>query len=93
MPSPASYLMKVKKTPLMKNTIRARKRQLLEGTFDISSVCPNYRCVLLFDDIFDSGETLRAATQVLIDKGRIIDEKNGKLRVFVLTLTQTRTNQ
>ena len=92
-PAPSDYLIKVNETPLMKNTERTLKRQHLKDAYDIAPLRPNYKCVLLFDDIFDSGETLRAATQVLIKKGRIINEKNGKPRVFALTLTQTRKNE
>ena len=45
-----------------------------------------YRCVLLFDDIYRSGETLTEITDVLHKQGNIS-------HVLVLTLTQTRTKR
>ena len=92
-PAPSDYLTKVKATRLMKSTDHGMKRQYLKEAFDIPSLHRNYRCVLLFDDIFDSGETLSAATRVLLTKGSIYNKKNGKPRVFVLTLTQRITKQ
>lgn len=84
LPVCTDYLIKVKETELIKNLPDAeRKRAELQGAFVVQSQDLKGRCVLLFDDIYDSGETLTQATNVL-------DEQGGVSRVFVLTLTQTR---
>ena len=87
LPAVLNYLIKVKKTPPLKNLASDESRQeQLKGAFDLQSQNGNFRCVLLFDDIYRSGETLKEATHVLRIKG-------GVSCVLVLTLTQTRTKQ
>lgn len=87
LPAALNYLIKVKGTPPLKSLAHDYSRQeQLKGAFDLKSHIGNFRCVLLFDDIYRSGETLKEATHVLRDKG-------GVSRVLVLTLTQTRTKQ
>lgn len=87
LPAALNYLIKVKRTPPLKNLAHDESRQeQLKGAFDLQFQNGNFRCVLLFDDIYRSGETLKEATHVLRDKG-------GVSRVLVLTLTQTRTKQ
>ena len=87
LPAVLNYLIKVKRTPPRKNLAPDESRlEQLKGAFDLQFQNANFRCVLLFDDIYRSGETLKAATHVLRDKG-------GVSRVLVLTLTQTRTKQ
>lgn len=44
------------------------------------------RKVLLFDDLFRSGATMNAVTDVLLKKG-------GAPKVFALTLTRTRSSR
>lgn len=55
---------------IIKNAMR------MEGQLDKS------KAVLLFDDVFDSGSTLMAMTNIMID--------NGYDNIFVFTLTKTR---
>ncbi len=87
MPAALNYLIKVKRTPQLKNLAHDESRhEQLKGAFDLQSQNGNFRCVLLFDDIYRSGETLTEATHALRSKG-------GVSRVLVLTLTHTRTKQ
>ena len=90
----SNYLIKTKQTMPHKNLeSNESRREQLSGAFGIQSQSKNYRCVLLFDDIYRSGETLTEATRVLHERGHIYNNKNRKSRVFVLTLTQTRTRR
>ena len=87
LPAALNYLIKVKRTPPRKNLAPDESRQeQLKGAFDLQFQNANFRCVLLFDDIYRPGETLKEATHVLRTKG-------GVSCVLVLTLTQTRTKQ
>ena len=81
----SDYLIKVKETRPLKNLEEGEnRREQLHGAFAIQSTPKKYRCVLLFDDIYRSGETLTEITDVLHKQGNIS-------HVLVLTLTQTRT--
>ena len=87
LPAALNYLIKVKRTPPLKSLAHNESRQeQLKGAFDLQSHNGNFRYVLLFDDIYRSGETLTEATHLLRNKG-------GVSHVHVLTLTQTRTKQ
>ena len=81
------YLVKIKQTRLLKNLSDVESKQAeIQGAFDVRSQNLQDRCVLLFDDLYDSGTTLTEATKALYEQGRV-------RRVLVLTLTQTRTNR
>ena len=83
----SDYLIKVKETRPLKNFEEGEnRREQLHGAFAIQSTPKKYRCVLLFDDIYRSGETLTEITDVLHKQGNIS-------HVLVLTLTQTRTKR
>ena len=86
-PVTSDYLIKVKKIPPLK-TLQGQenRRKQLHGAFAVQATAEEYRCVLLFDDIYRSGETLTEVTDVLHKQGHIS-------RVLVLTLTQTRTKK
>lgn len=78
-------LVKTKSTPELKNVFDYQKRQeLLKEAFGIKNRELEGKDVLLFDDLFRSGATLNAITRVLYDSGRV-------KRVYVLTLTKTRS--
>lgn len=62
----------------------ASKSEQLRGAFDVQSQDLKNQCVLLVDDLYDSGTTLTEATQVLYERG-------GVRYVLVLALTRTRT--
>ena len=85
-PVPSDYLVKVKAAALQNFESEESRSEHLQGAFAIRHQQRKYRCVLLFDDIYGSGETLAEATTVLQRQG-------GISYVFVLTLTQTRTQR
>jgi predicted amidophosphoribosyltransferase len=81
------FLVKVRSTPALKNLDDPQsRRQELEGVFRVDDLSLAGTWVVLFDDVFRSGETLRAATEAALTQGKV-----GK--VYVLTLTKTRTNR
>ena len=83
----SDYLIKMKGTIPLKNLEGEENRQeQLHGAFKVQATSAKYRCVLLFDDIYRSGETLTEVTDVLHKQGNIS-------HVLVLTLTQTRTKR
>ena len=79
-----NYLIKTRQTKLLKNLPSVEKQAEIQGAFEIRHQDLKGRCVLLFDDLYDSGVTLTEATKALSEQG-------GVHRVLVLTLTQTRT--
>ena len=86
-PVRTDYLTKVKRTEPLKNLPDVEsKREQLRGAFVVESQDLKNRCVLLVDDLYDSGTTLTEATKVLYEQG-------GVQHVLVLTLTRTRTGR
>ena len=84
-PVRTNYLTKVKQTTPLKNLPDvASKREQLRGAFVVRSQNLKNQCVLLVDDLYDSGTTLTEVTKVLYEQG-------GVQHVLVLTLTRTRT--
>jgi len=81
------YLMKIRPTEPLKDVpnYRSRKEELV-GAFIVKDRRFAGKDVLLFDDLFRSGETLREITHVLQTQGKVAN-------VFVLTLTKTRTKK
>ena len=83
----SDYFIKVKETIPLKNLeAEEDRRGQLHGAFKVRATSAKYRCVLLFDDVYRSGETLTEITDVLHKQSNIS-------RVLVLTLTQTRTKR
>jgi predicted amidophosphoribosyltransferase len=79
------FIVKVKKTPEMKNESVKDKREKLEGSFVLRN--PNTykgKNILLFDDIFQTGETANIISELLYKVGKV---KN----IYLLTLTKTRS--
>lgn len=62
------------------------RRRLLEGAFSADKQQLEGKSVLLVDDIYRSGATLSAATEVVTDQGK------AKV-VYVLAITRTRVNR
>jgi competence protein ComFC len=82
-----SFLKKIKPTSELKGIDDAEKRrEILKDAFDVEPNSLAGKDVLLFDDLFRSGETLQAATDVLLKKGKARN-------VFVLTITKTRSKR
>lgn len=80
------YLIKIKQTPLMKNIPSVEsKREQLQGAFTVRTHDYKNQCVLLFDDIYDSGVTISETSKVLYEQGRV-------RHVLVLALTRTQTS-
>lgn len=80
-------LKKLKSTPELKG-IRdpGQRREILRDAFGIASNSLDGKNVLLFDDLFRSGETLNAVCDIIKNKG------NAK-NVYVLTITKTRSKR
>lgn len=83
-PGRTDYLTKVKQTTPLKNLPDiASKREQLCGAFVVRAQDLKNQCVLLVDDLYDSGTTVTEATKVLYEQG-------GVRHVLVLALTRTR---
>jgi predicted amidophosphoribosyltransferase len=74
------------KQPLKTIDDPEERREILKDVFNVENNAFDGKNVLLFDDIYRSGETLNAITNVIKNKG------NAK-SVFVLTVTKTRTKR
>ncbi len=87
LPVGTDYLTKLKRTIPLKNIPDVKsKREQLKGAFVVQTQDFKDRCVLLFDDLYDSGVTLTEVSKVLYEQG-------GVRHVLVLTLTRTRTSR
>jgi len=84
---PSDYFIKVKATDALKaiEDTKSRKEQL-KGAFKVKDNRFAGKYILLFDDLFRSGETLNEITDVLVKEGKVS-------KVFVLTITKTRTKR
>lgn len=63
-----------------------QRRQALSGLYDVDPAHTEGGRILLLDDLFRSGATMNAITDILLDKG-----KAASVRAF--TITRTRSNQ
>jgi len=81
------YLIKTKETKPLKEIedTESRKYQL-KGAFKIKDDRFAGKFILLFDDLFRSGETLMEITSVLLQEGKVKE-------VYVLCITKTRTKR
>jgi len=81
------YLYKKKKTEQLKDiTDPIEREEILKNSFGVKDLRYKDSKVLLFDDLYRSGATLREITKVLYENGRVQN-------VYVLTLTKTRTRR
>ena len=60
-----------------------QRKEVLKDAFDVIDSILVGKNVLLFDDLFRSGETLNAACDIIMNKGKAAN-------VYVLTITKTR---
>jgi predicted amidophosphoribosyltransferase len=82
---PEDYLRKTKTTQSLKDIFDTTERKAqLAGAFAVADDRFAGKRVLLFDDLFRSGETLSEITHTLVEQGKVD-------RVYVLTLTRTRS--
>jgi len=80
-------LKKLKSTSQLKSIENPEQRkEILNDAFDTIANSLTGKNILLFDDLFRSGETLNAANDVLKNKG-------GATNIYVLTITKTRTKR
>lgn len=87
LPAPDDYLLKIKQTrPLKGMTDKRLRREELQGAFAVLDQRFAGKHILLFDDLFRSGETLKAVTVALLFEG-------NAARVSVVTATSTRSNR
>lgn len=74
-------------TTQLKGVIEPEKRkELVDGLYAVDHQQTTGKNVLLFDDLFRSGTTLNAITDVLLQQGKAAS-------VSVLTITKTRSNR
>ncbi|MCT8986553.1 ComF family protein [Shewanella phaeophyticola] len=81
-----TYIEKVKNTDQLKSIESPQKRSnLLQGAFNVDQRYRNKK-VLIIDDLFRSGSTLKELTRTMYNKGSVND-------VYVVTLTKTRVHR
>jgi predicted amidophosphoribosyltransferase len=78
---------KIKDTPQLKGIHDFDARlHCLENAFDMASCdCVKGRKILLFDDLFRSGATMNAVTQILYEKGKAA-------RIYAFAITRTKSS-
>ena len=87
LPAPDDFLLKAKQTmPLKSMTDKRQRREELDGAFAVSDQRFAGMHVLLFDDLYRSGETLKSVTVALLFLGNAAE-------VSVVTATSTRSNR
>ena len=87
LPAPDDYLFKSRETQALKGIAdKRRRRQELDDAFAVRDKRFAGQHVVLFDDLFRSGETLKAATAALLFLG------NSSM-VSVVAATSTRSNR
>jgi competence protein ComFC len=87
LPAPDDFLLKARQTkPLKGLTDKRLRRKELEDAFAVLDQRFAGAHVLLFDDLFRSGETLKAVTVALLFLGHVA-------RVSVVAATSTRSNR
>ena len=85
LPLHSRCVVKIKDTPELKSIHGYDERiQTLENAFSITTGVLNGKTVLLLDDLFGSGATLNAISNLLYTQGHVAD-------VYALALTQTRS--
>lgn len=78
-------LVKTKETPELKDVFEFEARmKLLKNAFSVAGNVLKEKSILLIDDLYRSGATLNAVTEILYKQGKVH-------KVYVLTLTKTRS--
>ena len=86
LPAPDDFILKTKQTMPLKNMDDKReRREELDGAFSVADQRFAGSHLLLFDDLFRSGETLKAVAVALLFAG-----KAGEVSVVALTATRTK---
>jgi len=77
---------KTKNTPELKNVATPQEKyDILKDVFEVVEPSIKGKTVLVLDDLYHSGATLRAITDVLYKQGGV-----GKVKVLALTMTKRR---
>ncbi len=84
LPVDKTSVRKTKATPELKNVDYAQRVELLKEAHALEGERLRGRCVLLLDDLYQSGATMNALA-------RLLKESGGASAVFVLALTKTRS--
>lgn len=85
--APENYLTRKTNAPELKNINNpALRRKALKNSFQVSDCRYEKECVMLFDDLYRSGETLYEATRTLYNMGKAE-------RVYVFAMTRTRVKK
>lgn len=80
-----SYLVKNRNREQLKEIENQSEREnILKGAFEVRDLKYQDRKVLLFDDLYRSGSTLKEITKILYNVGKVSN-------VYVVTLTKTRS--
>lgn len=80
-------LIKTKPTSQLKEIDEPeRRKEILDGAFCIQNENLKGKNILLFDDLYRSGETLNAVCEIVVNQGKAKS-------AFVLTITKTRTKR
>lgn len=86
-PIDLEYIHKIKNTEQLKGVQDLGEREkMMEGAFTVNDQRYANKKVLIFDDLFRSGTTLKEITKVLYEVGKVQN-------VYVITLTKTRANR
>lgn len=87
LPVDLNILQKIKSTTELKSiTDEAQRQAILKDAFNVQYAAVQNKDVLLIDDLYRSGETLKATAKVLLDSGKARN-------VYVLTITKTRAKR
>ena len=87
LPIDIDSLKKLKPTSELKRiTEPAKRKEVLDGAFSVQNKSLKGKNILLFDDLYRSGETLNAVCNIVTNQGKA---KN----VYVLTITKTRSKR
>lgn len=82
-----SVLKKIKSTHQLKDIESPEQRkEILKDAFDMAQNIIEGKNILLFDDLYRSGETLNAACEIIKGKGNATN-------IYVLTITKTRSKK
>jgi len=86
-PFDIKYIIKTKNTTELKSIDNSAEREkILRDAFNIQDLRYQNKKVLLIDDLFRSGSTLKELTKILYSLGKVDN-------VYVITLTKTRTKR
>lgn len=85
-PFNGAYLTKKHKTEIKGVEDIDERQKILEHSFEVVGEEYKGKTILLLDDIFRSGATLKSAMKVLKEKGKVRD-------IVVITVTKTRTKR